>query len=135
MIVLDASACLGWSFQDQRTPELVEVSKLVLTQGATAPQLWPIEVAHVVVRARRRGQIDQAECDGILRSLSALRVTIDTETSDNVWVSTINLADKHGLTVYDATYLELAVRKQLPLATRDDELIAAARAEGLTVLP
>ena len=135
MIVLDASASLAWSFTDQRTPALLALATRVLNEGAIAPQLWPIEVAHVVLRARRRGKIAPGQDTVILSNLEALGVLIDSETVDRIWQTTIILAGKHGLTVYDATYLELAIRKQLPLATLDDELIAAARAEGLAVLP
>ncbi len=71
----------------------------------------------------------------LLSSLAELPIEIDAETADHVWHATVDLAAKHSLTVYDATYLELAMRKRLPLATLDQDLMAAARAEGLTVLP
>ena len=135
VIVVDASASLGWSFKDQQTPELLDLTERVVEHGAVVPQLWPVEVAHVVLRARRRGQISPEECRAIISGLSSLNIEIDEESAAQVWVATIGLADKHNLSVYDATYLELAVRKQLPLATLDDKLIAAARAEGLAVLP
>ena len=135
MIAIDASASLAWSFRDQQTPALLKLADRVVEQGAIAPQLWPIEVAHVVIRAKRRSQISGQEQDAILAKLSSLDVVIDNQTASQIWQATIMLAIKHNLTVYDATYLELAVRQKLPLATLDSELIVAARAEGLTVLP
>jgi len=135
LIVVDASASLGWSFLDQQTPTLLELARRVIDHGACVPQLWPIEVAAVVVRTHRRGKISQRERDAILSKLAALDVEVDEETAGRLWRATVDLAVKHGLSVYDATYLELALRKQLPFATLDDKLIVAARAEGLTVLP
>ena len=135
MIVVDASVSIAWSFRNQRTPELLELLQRVADHGGVAPQLWPIEVCHVVVRAGRRVEITDAEVESILLGLYALDIAIDAATAEQVWGATVALSVKHKLSVYDATYLELAMRLQLPLATLDDELIAAARAEGLTVLP
>ena len=64
----------------------------------------------------------------------ALPVTLDAETADQAWTATIRLAERHGLTVYDAAYLELAQRRKLPLATLNEDLIKAAKALGTTVL-
>jgi len=100
-----------------------------------APQLWPIEVAHVLTKLERRKAIPKGDDRQRLANLSKLGIRIDDQTADLAWTATFELAAKHKLTVYDATYLELAMRLQLPLATLDDELIAAAHAEGMTVLP
>jgi predicted nucleic acid-binding protein len=135
LIVIDASVSIAWSFENQRTPALVALLTQVATAGAVAPQLWPIEVANVVLRAGKRGQIPAKQGQAILSNLAALGIEIDGETADRVWHATLDLAAKHGLTVYDATYLELAARRQLPLATLDEELARAARAEGVPVLP
>jgi len=70
----------------------------------------------------------------ILAGLEGLPIRIDRETGDRAWLETLAVADKHRLTVYDATYLELALRLALPLATLDDDLRQAAQLEGLVLL-
>lgn len=71
----------------------------------------------------------------MLLDLERFPLEIDASTNDVAWSETLTLADRHNLTVYDAAYLELAMRRALPLATLDTRLADAARAEGLAVLP
>jgi predicted nucleic acid-binding protein len=73
-------------------------------------------------------------CDEALSDLQFLPISIDAETGKKAWKETLTLADRHQLTVYDATYLELAMRLSLPLATLDRDLRKAAQSEGLTLL-
>ena len=80
--------------------------------------------------AMRRKRIDEAFRDGSLRDLSVLPIVINQESDGHIWGATLRLADQYGLTVYDAVYLELALRRQLPLATWDDALRKAAMASG-----
>ena len=134
-MIVDASVTIAWSVEVQQTPAVLAVLAAVARDGAMAPQLWPIEVAHVLTKLERRKAIPKGDDRQRLANLSKLGIRIDDQTADLAWTATFELAAKHKLTVYDATYLELAIRLQLPLATLDDELIAAARAEGLTVLP
>jgi predicted nucleic acid-binding protein len=86
---------------------------------------------HVGIRRRR---ITLEERSGILADLEDLPILIDRETSDRAWRETLALADKHNLTVYDATYLELSLRLSLPFATLDDDLRNAAQHEGVPLL-
>jgi predicted nucleic acid-binding protein len=99
------------------------------------PALWHLEVANVLQLAVRRGRISIEQRDASLSDLQALPVETDGSTVACAWSSTPALAHRHSLTVYDATYLEVAIRRQLPLATLDTELIAATRGEGVEVLP
>ena len=82
----------------------------------------------------RRGRHDAAFRDATLADLALLPISVDPETERQAWSATIRLAHQHGLTVYDAAYLELAQRRGLPLATLDDELCRAAQSEGLIVI-
>ncbi|WP_375452694.1 type II toxin-antitoxin system VapC family toxin [uncultured Devosia sp.] len=133
--MLDASITLAWSFEDERTPPVDAVLDQISDFGAVAPQLWPLEVANTLRLAARRGRIPLDRVAGILSSLTALDIEIDTETVGRAWTTILNIADKHDLTVYDASYLELAIRRGLPLATGDKALVRAARAEAVSVLP
>jgi predicted nucleic acid-binding protein len=130
-LILDSSATLAWTFPEERTDAIMYLFNLVADSGAVVPELWRIEVANSLNVGIRRGRITRVDCGGILADLEALPIHIDNETRSRVWGDTLALADKHRLTVYDATYLELALRLSLPLATLDKDLRSAAEREGI----
>ncbi len=133
-LVLDSSITLAWFFEDERTPAADEVLQRVVESGAVAPALWRLEVANGLQTAVRRSRIDPAFRDASIADLQALLVAIDPETHHQAWTGTLQLAARHGLTLYDAAYLELALRRRLPLATLDRELRAAADVRGVELL-
>lgn len=99
------------------------------------PDLWHLEVSNVLIQAMRRGRITP---DGVFhraRLFESLPVITDRVEGGTIWAAVLELATKHRLSSYDARYLELALRLALPLASRDAALIAAAKAEGVSVLP
>lgn len=134
MIALDASLALAWTFADERTDAATAVFRRVVTEGACVPD-WHLEIANGMRTAIRRGRASIAERNGFLADLARLRIDVDIETADRAWTSTNELSDRYGLTPYDAAYLEVAIRRQLPLGTRDNALVAAAGAAGVEVLP
>lgn len=134
-LVLDCSAVLAWVHGDERTPEIEAVFDRVVEKGAFVPHLWHLEVANSLTAAVRRKRVDQAFRDDVLKDLAELNISVDGETAANAWGASVRLADIHGLTVYDAAYLELAQRLRLPLATLDRDLARAARAAGVEVQP
>ena len=134
-LVIDNSVALAWCFQDERTPALMAVLDRVEAGGAVAPQLWPLEASNALLVAERRGRISADDRAGLLRFLANLPITIDSDTAMRAWTGTAALAERHGLTAYNAAYLELALRLDLPLATRDRALVRAAGALGVEVSP
>jgi predicted nucleic acid-binding protein len=104
-----------------------------VASGAVVPSLWRAEVANGLQIAIRRKRIDAVFRSRALQHLELLPITVDRETDTYVWSSTLALADRFDLTIYDAAYLELAERRGLPLASLDKELNAAARALGVSV--
>lgn len=98
------------------------------------PSLWPMEVANVLLAATRRGRIDQTHWPKLLSHLCALPIHIDYETAGHVFNDSLPLAQTHQLSVYDAVYLGLALKKHLPLATLDNRLAAACQAVGVPTL-
>ncbi len=98
------------------------------------PPLWRLEVANVLRNAVRRGRCDMAFVDRALAELTRLPITIDPETDAQAWSDTLVLSRTEDLTLYDAAYLELAIRRRAVLASYDRDLVAAARRRGLTVL-
>jgi predicted nucleic acid-binding protein len=133
--VVDNSVALAWCFEDEQTAGIMALLDRVADTGAIAPQLWPIEALNGLLTAERRGRIDRAMRLRLAGFLHHLPVEIDEDTASQSWTTTARLAEQHRLTAYDATYLELAMRRGLPLATRDLALIAAAHAAGVELLP
>jgi predicted nucleic acid-binding protein len=127
-LVIDSSMTLAWYFEDEKTESSLAVLRRVADAGAIAPALWRLEVLNGLQVAVRRGRIDSAYRDASLADLQALVIAIDPATNRQAWSATLRLCERFGLTPYDAAYLELAQRRQLPLATLDAALIRAARA-------
>ena len=99
------------------------------------PSLWLWETANVLIQAERRERITAAAMRTFLGLLEALPIHIDQASTATIWHDTLALARAHRLTSYDAAYLELALRLGLPLSSRDQALQAAARSEGVPLLP
>jgi predicted nucleic acid-binding protein len=133
--VVDNSVALAWCFEDEQTAGIMSLLDQVTDAGAIAPQLWPIEALNGLLTAERRGRIHRETRRRLASYLQALPIEIDDETASRSWTTTADLAEHHRLTAYDATYLELAMRRGLPLATRDAALIVAAKVAGVRLLP
>ncbi|MGQ9366908.1 type II toxin-antitoxin system VapC family toxin [Azospirillum sp. ST 5-10] len=133
-LVLDCSVTMAWVYGDETTAAVRAVFDRVGDRGAWVPALWRLEVANVLEMGVRRGRHDAAFRDDTLTDLALLSITVDSETDRHAWHATMRLAERHRLTLYDAAYLELAMRRALPLATLDDDLSVAAAAEGVARL-
>ena len=132
--VLDGSVALAWFMPGEQGSQTDDLLSEATEMGALAPSLWPLEVANIILMAERKGRITYAVRIRALTALTRLPIRIDTETAGQAWRSTLDLAHAHGLTVYDATYLELSLRSGLRLATLDKALGRAAIACGVSVL-
>jgi predicted nucleic acid-binding protein len=133
-LVLDASATLAWLYPEEITDAIRAVFDQVGDEGAWVPGLWPIEVVNSLCVSLRKGRITPQRRRKSLIDLKQLLISCDDQTGDHAWGRTLELADRRQLTVYDATYLELALRLSLPLATLDDDLHQAAQREGIPLL-
>jgi predicted nucleic acid-binding protein len=133
-LVLDASITLAWIYADETTDAIVQAFDRLRAEGAWVPALWRWEVANVLQTNVRRGRHGGDFRDEGLAALTLFPIEIDLEAERQAWAEPVVLAERHGLTVYDAAYLELALRRGLPLATLDRELGSAAKAEGVEVL-
>ena len=132
-LVIDSSAALSWCFEDEASPESDALFEQVRDQGAVVPGLWHLEVANVLLQAERRGRITTADVTMRLELIADLPIATDNETTARAWREILALARAEGLTTYDATYLELAIRRGFPLMTRDAALIAAAGRSGVSI--
>jgi predicted nucleic acid-binding protein len=133
-LVLDASITLAWIYADETTDAVLRVFDLLKSEGAWIPALWRWEIANVLETNARRGRHERDFCYEALAALSVFEIQVDAESEREAWFGAIELAERHSLTVYDAAYLELAIRRKIPLATLDRELRAAAEAEGVKVI-
>jgi predicted nucleic acid-binding protein len=130
-LVLDSSVTLAWVYSDETTASVSQVFDLLSQSGAWVPQVWRLEVANVLEMGVRRKRHDGDFRDATLADLAQLPVQVDGETDNQAWGATLRLAARHQLTLYDAAYLELALRRVLPLATLDKDLRRAASAENV----
>ncbi len=127
--VLDCSVAISWFMPD----ELCDSSllDLVAEKGAIVPSLWPLEVGNVLLIAERKKRITLEQRKKAIHTLVELPISVDMMTSDHAWLETMELAERYSLTLYDASYLELALRRSLPLATFDSSLKQAAQLAGV----
>jgi predicted nucleic acid-binding protein len=132
--VLDSSATLAWIYGDETTEAVRLLYERIADEGALVPTLWRLEVANALTVAVRRSRIDAEFRDAALRDLAMLDIVIDRQTDTHAWAGTLHLADAHRLTLYDAAYLELALRHSFPLASLDRDLCAAANTAGIVLL-
>lgn len=129
--VLDASIAACWAFPDEDHPAATLALERIRTDTAHVPAIWWFELRNTLIVSERRGRRTEADTATFLRTLARLRLVQD-QTPDEA--ETLALSRRHRLTVYDASYLELARREAIPLASLDTELLRAARAEGVPLL-
>jgi predicted nucleic acid-binding protein len=133
--IVDASVGFAWVYQGQATPETDHLLNEVAA-GATVivPALWFLEMSNILLLAQRRRRLTAGQRKAAMEKLADMQFSVDEEGTRHAFGKTSELAEKHGLTIYDATYLELALRRSLPLASRDETLRNAVRRCGLQAL-
>ena len=129
--VIDCSTAMAWAMMDESSAIAEFALERLRVAGGVAPQLWWAELRNALLIAERRGRTTPAITDAALAALDALPVRLDHKPQGPM---VLRLAREHELTVYDALYLELALRETRPLATLDRKLARAAEAAGATVL-
>jgi predicted nucleic acid-binding protein len=129
--VLDGSVTMVWGFEDEDDEYAEAILDRMPGLQAYVPALWHLEVANALIVGERRGRTTPADAAHFLAILGAFPITVDDETIARAWSDTMHLARAHQLSAYDAAYLELALRRGLPLATLDDRLKAAAAVVGV----
>jgi predicted nucleic acid-binding protein len=133
-LVIDASVALAWCFRDERTEATASLLERVQTDAAAVPSLRHLEVASVLALAERRGRITPAESADLIALLEMLDIVVDWETAVRAFARVLDLAREERLTADDASYLELAMRLGIPLASKDGDLCDAAERLGVNVL-
>lgn len=133
--VLDCSVAVAWCFQDEADPATDALIGQLTQDGAIVPDIWRMEFLNVLLQAERRGRISEADVTARLHLFRQLPISSDRESGPATDSHILDLARMNRLTAYDASYLELAMRRALPLATKDRALRDAARRVGVPCLP
>jgi len=135
MLVLDASVALAWAFDDEVNPFAEHVIDQIGRSGALVPSIWPAEVANALLMGERRHRLSYAQFVRFMGLLAQLPIAADDERlADRMFGPVLTLAREQRLTVYDASYLELAMRLGRPLATLDRRLLEAARSLAIPLV-
>ena len=132
--VVDCSIAMAWLFHDEATLKTAALLKRLATETALVPAWWFIEIANVLAMAERKGRITARQSDAFIADLSKLGIERDNEAPDRAFTHLLALCRTRRLTGYDAIYLDLAIRRSLPLATLDGDLRKAAKKLGVALL-
>lgn len=132
--VLDASVAVAWCFGDESTPSAWALLDRLRSAPGHVPALWALEIGNILLGAERRRRITQARAVEFLGILDELDIRVDPDLPGRAFRDVLPLARERRLTTYDATYLELAMRLGLPLATKDKALARAATALRIKTL-
>ncbi len=132
LLVVDASVSASWLFDDEQDPYAEAVLAELETVQGLVPQLWHYEMLNILLVARRRQRLTARGLAERIAAMAELPLAVDRDPDLD---RAMELAERHGLTFYDALYLELGRRRDAPVATLDAALQRAARTEGLAFEP
>ncbi len=125
--IIDNSIVMSWCFKEQTNPLADTILGWLQEASAYVPSVWPLEVVNVLIAAERKALISKSDSIRFLRLLSQLPIRVQHESTEGLMKDTLGLARDHNLSSYDASYLDLAMKKGVPLATLDKKLRKAAK--------
>lgn len=134
--VLDNSVTMRWFFGDGKQKELnyaKDVLETMKQATALVPAIWGLEISNVIVKAEAKGLVTEHRSTIFLKMIKELDIETDAQTYFRSLNDILNLARRYGLSAYDASYLELTLRENLPLATLDEDLIKAVKKAGAKI--
>jgi predicted nucleic acid-binding protein len=136
MFIADASVTLPWCFQDEATAWTDSLlDRLLGGDRIIVPAHWPTEVSNGLLMGIRRKRIQPGRPEQFWDDLAILPIDVEAALTASQAKDVLAVCLRHGLTVYDAAYIELAKRKGLPLATQDSDLLKASQLEGVSLVP
>ncbi|MBA3238824.1 MAG: type II toxin-antitoxin system VapC family toxin [Parachlamydiaceae bacterium] len=125
---------MAWCFEDEGNIFTDNILSQMVDVKVIVPTIWPLEVANVLLLAERKKRVSSIQSASFMDALTVFSITVDPSTSHRAMHTILRLAEKTKLTIYDAAYLELAFREQIPLATLDKDLISAAKSMNISLL-
>lgn len=132
--IIDCSVTMAWCFASEATSSTSKIQERLDKEVALVPAHWFLEVTNVLAMAERRKRITAAQATTFLSFLETMDIEVDAEGPGRAFAHVLPLCRSQGLTAYDAAYLELALRRGVPIASLDDDLRASAKALGVDVL-
>jgi predicted nucleic acid-binding protein len=132
--VLDCSVAISWCLVDENDNYADVILAMMPDSEVFAPLIWSLEIANTLLVAERRNRMTPEQSELAIALLESLLIRIDEATHINALSSTLALGRQEGLAAYDAAYLELALRLELPLATLDTRLAEAATRCGVELV-
>lgn len=125
--VVDNSVVMAWCFDDEADSYADAIQDLLAHNFAFVPSIWPLAVANVLLVAERKKRITKSASGHFVEMLSQLPIAVDSTEPERVFHDIMSLARQYKLTSYDASYIELAIRKGLPIASLDKAILKAAK--------
>jgi len=132
--VVDNSVVMSWCLKDETNTYADVILDRLMEATAVVPSIWPLEVVNVLLVAERRKRLSESDSIRFITLLSQLPIAVEHERPEKMMQELLALAIGHNLSSYDASYLDLAMRKGFPIATSDNKLIEAARRADVTIL-
>lgn len=133
-LVLDCSIVMAWCFEDEANEYTDSILETLSSSEALVPAIWQLEIANVLLVGERRKRLKEADTARFLELLRELPIATDAETWEHALRETLAIGREQGLSSYDASYLELAMRNGIPIATQDIALRKAAKNCGVSVI-
>ena len=130
-IVIDNSVVMAWCFEDEQSEYADSVLSILETSSGLVPSIWPLEICNVLLAAERNKRLSHKDSIRFLSLVNDLPIQVIPEETDRVTNEIFTLAREQRLSSYDASYLDLAIRNKVPLATQDSRLREAARRCGV----
>jgi predicted nucleic acid-binding protein len=132
--VVDNSVVMSWCFKDETNKYADTVLDRLTESAAVVPSIWPLEVVNVLLVAERQKRLSESDSIRFITLLSQLPIVVEYERPEKMMRELLALARAYNLSSYDASYLDLAMRKGFPIATLDNKLIEAARRIDVQIL-
>lgn len=130
-LVIDNSVVLAWCLADEEHPTAERAMRLCAEEGAVVPSIWRYELLNALIVNERRGRMTAQDAEQTLADLADMRIERDGDHDER---SLLRLARRHGLSAYDAAYLEVAARRELPIASLDERLADAATGANVALI-
>jgi len=132
--VIDNSVVMTWCFKDEASQYADDILDILEHCTAIVPSIWPLEIGNVLLVAERAKRLSEADSIRFIALLSELPIIVDQEPPERMIKEILALAREHKLSTYDASYLDLAMKKGIPIATLDNNLITAARRSDVSIM-
>jgi predicted nucleic acid-binding protein len=132
--VIDNSVVMTWCFKDETSQYADHILDRFEDSTGFVPAIWPLEICNVLLVAERKKRMGEAGSVRFMALLAELPIIVEQEPPERMIKENFALARKHKLSSYDASYLDLAMRKGLPIATLDKNLLAAAKRSKVPIL-